>query len=173
MRKSIYLFAALIPFLVSSCASWRAGRTPELSISEGIPKTPPQRGWWYARFQMEWPENEDPRWHTDLILAHKVLSPVIAQHQEKIGLWRFHRRALRDQAGHQFAFIFYASPQVARQVFDQLNSDPFLEEMKAAGVLNKTITMTRPLLRSLTWKTPAIADGHSLSRDPGHTTSWV
>jgi hypothetical protein len=137
MKKRFYLFAALIPLLVSSCASWRAERTPEFNISEGIPKTPPQGGWWYARFQMEWPENEDPRWHTDLILAHKVLSPLIAQHQEKIALWRFHRRALRDQAGHQFTFIFYASPQVARQVFDQLNSDPFLEEMKAAGVLKQ------------------------------------
>jgi hypothetical protein len=79
---------------------------------------------------MEWPENEDPMWQTDLILAHKVLSPIITQHQETIGLWRFHRRALRDQAGHQFTFIFYASPQVARQVFNQVDADPFLEEMK-------------------------------------------
>ena len=138
MKKSIYLFAALIPFLVSSCASWRAGTTPESSVSEGIPKTPSQCGWWYARFQMEWSENEDPKWYTDLILAHKVLAPVIAQYQEKIELWRFHRRALRDQAGHQFAFIFYASPQIARQVFDQLNADPLLEEMRAGGVLKQT-----------------------------------
>lgn len=135
MRKSIYLFAAIIPFLVSSCASWRAGEPSEVSISEGILKTPSQCGWWYARFQMAWPENEDPRWHTDLILAHKVLAPIIAQHRDGIGLWRFHRRAARDQAGHQFSFIFYAPPQIARQVFDRLNSDPFLDEMKAGGVL--------------------------------------
>jgi hypothetical protein len=137
MRKSIYLFAALIPFLVSGCASWRGGSTPEFSISEGIPRTPSQCGWWYARFQLEWPDNEDPKWQTDLILAHMVLSPIIAQHQEAIGLWRFHRRALRDKAGHQFTFIFYASPQVARQVFNQVTSDPFLEEMKAGGILSQ------------------------------------
>lgn len=162
MKKSIYLFAALIPFLVSSCASWHAGRTPEFSISEGIPKTPPQCGWWYVRFQMEWPENEDPRWHTDLILAHKVLTPVIAQYKEAIGLWRFHRRALRDQAGHQFAFIFYSSPQIARQIFDQLNSDPFLEEMKAGGILiqahyDDTTFVARPHLEDTSdrrWSLP-------------------
>jgi len=135
MRKNIYLFAALIPFLISGCASWSAGRAPDFSNSEETVTTPPQSGWWYARFQMEWPENEDPMWQTDLFLAHKVLSPMIAQHQETIGLWRFHRRALRDQAGHQFTFIFYASPQVASQVFNQVNADPFLEEMKAGGIL--------------------------------------
>jgi hypothetical protein len=133
MKKSFYLFPALIPLLVSSCASWRAEGTPEFNIAEGIPKTSPQGGWWYARFHMEWPENEDPMRQTDLMLAHKVLSPIIAQHQETIGLWRFHRRALRDQAGHQFTLIFYASPQMARHVFDQVNSDPFLDEMKAPG----------------------------------------
>jgi hypothetical protein len=137
MKKSFYLFAVLIPFLISSCASWSAGRAPYFSSSEGTLTSPPQCGWWYARFQMEWPENEDPMWQTDLILAHNVLSPIIARHRRTIGLWRFHRRALRDQAGHQFTFIFYASPQVARQVFDQVKSDPFLDEMKAAGILKQ------------------------------------
>jgi hypothetical protein len=162
MRKSICLLAALIPFLVSSCASWRGGSTPEFSISEGTPRTPSQCGWWYACFQMEWPENEDPKWQTDLILAHKVLSPIIAQHQETIELWRFHRRALRDQAGHQFTFIFYASPQVARQVFNQVNSDPFLAEMKAGGILiqahfDDTTFVARPHLEDTSdrrWSLP-------------------
>ena len=162
MRKSIYLFAALIPLVVSSCASWRAGEPSEISISEGTPRTPPQSGWWYARFKMEWPENENPKWQADLVLAHKVLSPVIREHGGTIGLWRFHRRALRDQAGHQFAFIFYSSPQTARQVFARLNSDPFLEEMKIAGVLSQafyddTTSIARPRLEDTSdrrWSLP-------------------
>jgi len=72
-----------------------------------------------------------------LLLAHKVLSPVIAQHGEQIELWRFHRRAIRDHAGHQFSFIFYSSAQIAARVFDQVRSDPFLEEMRAGGILRR------------------------------------
>jgi hypothetical protein len=137
MRKSIYVFAALLPFFISGCASWSAWRTAPFNKTDGTVKTQLRCGWWYARFQVEWPENEDPKWHTDLILAHKVLSPVIAQYRETIELWRFHRRAVRDTAGHQFAFIFYASPQTAAQVFDQLKSAPFLEEMRAGGILQQ------------------------------------
>jgi hypothetical protein len=151
MRKNIYLLAVLIPFLISSCAHWSAGRSPEFGKSEGELFTPHQTGWWYVRFQMEWPEHEDPRWHTDLILAHKVLSPVIAQYKDRIGLWRFHRRAMRDHAGHQFSFLFYSSPQVAGQVFDQVKSDPFLQLMKANGILiqnhyDDTTSVARPRL---------------------------
>jgi hypothetical protein len=46
MKKSIYLFAMLIPFLISSCAYWSVGRTPEFGKSEGEVTTPHQTGWW-------------------------------------------------------------------------------------------------------------------------------
>ena len=55
-------------------------------------------GWWSARFRMFWPPEEEPLWHTDLLIAHKILAPVILQYQDRIGLWRFHRRATRDRA---------------------------------------------------------------------------
>ena len=162
MKKSINLFAALIPFLISSCAYWGAGKTPEFGAFEREVTTPSQTGWWYVRFQMEWPDNQDPRGHADLILAHKILLPVIAQYRQRIGLWRFHRRAMRDHAGHQFSFLFYSSPQVARQVFDQVESDPFRQRMKANGILlqnhyDDTTTVARPRLEDTSdrrWSLP-------------------
>ena len=90
-------------------------------------------GWWSARFRMYWPPEEEPFWHTDLLIAHKIVAPVFLQYKDRIYLWRFHRRATRDRAGHQFSFIFYASAQTAYQVFETLRSNALLSEMAYTG----------------------------------------
>jgi hypothetical protein len=89
-------------------------------------------GWWSARFRMYWPPEEEPFWHTDLLIAHKIVAPILLHFQDRIRLWRFHRRAARDGAGHQFSFIFYASAETAYQVFDTLRSNALLTEMAYA-----------------------------------------
>ena len=90
-------------------------------------------GWWSARFRMYWPPEEEPFWHTDLLIAHKIVAPVLLQYKDRIYLWRFHRRATRDRAGHQFSFIFYASAQTAYQVFETLRSNALSSEMAYTG----------------------------------------
>jgi hypothetical protein len=90
-------------------------------------------GWWSARFRMQWPQEEEPFWHTDLLIAHKIVAPVLLQYKDRIRLWRFHRRAARDGAGHQFSFIFYASAETAYQVFEMLRSNALLKEMAYTG----------------------------------------
>lgn len=93
------------------------------------------KGWWYARFRMKWPENQTPDWHVDLLLAHKIITPVLNRYMTNIDLWRFHRRAARDDEGHQFSITFYSSPETAQQVFKALKSDKLLKRMKRAGVI--------------------------------------
>ncbi len=96
-----------------------------------------QRGWWSARFRMKWPANERPSWHVDPFLAQRVVSPVLEQHEQAIGLWRFHRRALRDEKGHQFSFVFYASPSTAREIFRTIASNADLITFKKAGIIEE------------------------------------
>ena len=90
-------------------------------------------GWWSARFRMYWPPEEEPFWHTDLLIAHKIVAPVLLQYKDRIRIWRFHRRAVRDEAGHQFSFIFYASAETAYQVLDMLRANALLTEMAYSG----------------------------------------
>jgi hypothetical protein len=90
-------------------------------------------GWWAARFFMYWPPEEEPFWHTDLLIAHKIVAPVLLQYKDRIRLWRFHRRAARDEVGHRFSFIFYASAETAYQVLDLLRSNALLTEMAYTG----------------------------------------
>jgi len=107
-----------------------------------------QRGnyWWYARFQMEWKENQPPDFSKNLILAHEVLAPLLTRHSDEILLWRFHRRAARDAAGHQFSFIFYSTPEAARAIYADISSNPVVKELLKSGdlVAVKLDDTTRP-----------------------------
>ena len=136
LRKTSYrLVSAAIIFsmlVMAGCAT-----TIERKAVETIEPPPAEiassAGWWYARFRIYWPPEEEPFWHTDLLIAHKIVAPVFLQYKDRICLWRFHRRAIRDEAGHQFSFIFYASAETAYQVFDMLRSNALLTEMTYSG----------------------------------------
>jgi len=91
--------------------------------------------WWKCQFRMAWPNNE-PNWAVDLLLAHAVVSPVLSQHADNIPYWRFHRRAARDDVGHQFTFLFYSSPQIASSVFAAINKSEVLENTVKANLLD-------------------------------------
>jgi len=131
------------------CAS--SGVTPPSPVPEKVVGEASPVGWWYARFAINWPEGAEPSWYLDPLLAHQVIAPVLQHHREELKLWRFHRRAARDQAGHQFSFIFYAGPDAARRVFTALQADPLLGELKQRGLVLQSAcdepdTVTRPNL---------------------------
>jgi hypothetical protein len=115
--------------LVSGCVSTRAvGKPIQTNERKGC-------GWWLARIRVYWPEGEAPRWPMDLLLAHRVVAPILERHENVIPLWRFHRRAARDQWGHQFSFIFYSTSQTAKEVFHAMRTDQTLAELKTAGLV--------------------------------------
>lgn len=87
-------------------------------------------GWWYARFRMVWPQGIDPDWSMDPLIADRVVAPVLQRYRDSITLWRFHRRAVRDHAGHQFSFIFYASPTTAQKVYQAIERNTDLAQLK-------------------------------------------
>jgi hypothetical protein len=77
--------------------------------------------------------------HLDLLAAREIFAPLIAAHRGELPLWRFHRRAVRDNAGHRMRFLFYALPETAREINAALMADPLLAEMNAAGVLERVV----------------------------------
>ncbi len=98
-------------------------------------ETPAQNGWWYARYAILWPEGSEPYWYVDLFLAREAIAPVLEKYGSEIRLWRFHRRAARDKAGHQFSFIIYCRPEAALKIFQELSSQPLLKELQQMGFL--------------------------------------
>ena len=138
----------LLLVIVAGCSSLGQVQSPEIKPLK-TRELPSGYGWWFARFRMHWPPDTKPIWHMDLYLAHQVILPKLEQHKQDINLWRFHRRAARDGAGRQFSFIFFSSPQTARQIFNALQSDPLVAYLKTEGVLDQDVyddptQITRP-----------------------------
>ncbi len=136
LRYSVAVALAVgVLLLAGGCASVTPVAAPQPlgeSESDGPERS---KGWWYARFQMYWPEDAEPAWHLDAILAHRVVRPVLRQYRAGIDLWRFHRRAGRDSSGHQFSFIFYANPATADRIYRAVRSNPDLADMKSSGMI--------------------------------------
>jgi hypothetical protein len=123
----------LLMMIMAGCTTTAPAKLPGLTAPP--PEIAASEGWWSARFQLQWPEEQPVNWQWDLLIADKIIAPVLGQYKESIRLWRFHRRAARDPAGHQFSFIFYASAEKAAQIFGALRADALLAEMKSAGVV--------------------------------------
>lgn len=109
---------------------------PPETLSGSVVESP--HYWWYARFKMVWQEELDSLdFSSNLIIAHQIINPVLEKHHKDIKLWRFHRRAAKDPAGHQFSFIFYSTPENARKIFQQINSNPLSAQLINEKIIEK------------------------------------
>jgi hypothetical protein len=134
VREYSLALMASVTIAMAGCASVGPMALPHPKpLKEKVESS--ENGWWQARFSIKWPEDREPSWHMGLFIARDIVSPVLSQHKDNIRLWRFHRRAVRDEAGHQFSFIFYASPETAREIYHAIQSDTRLEAMKRAGLI--------------------------------------
>jgi hypothetical protein len=134
--RLISVLLILLMMVIAGCATMGPAKSPE-TIAPPPQEIALSNGWWFAKFRLHWPAEEKANWHLDLLIAHEIVAPALAQYKDEIRLWRFHRRAARDPAGHQFSFIFYASADTAYQVFNMLRSNELLSEMKSAGMIIK------------------------------------
>jgi hypothetical protein len=132
-------------------------------------------GWWYARFSIERPAGEPPRWYIDTLLGGEVIAPVFDRHFQDILIWRIHRRAGDDEYGHVFSFIFYSTAAGAQRIYADLEKNPVLHRLRQEGRVTKVsfddlATITRPRIEDTsdrrwtlsvqrTW--PALAMGAS------------
>ncbi len=131
------LLLVVIGFFMVACAS-----QPPAASNNGIMSTPQSADpgneniyWWYARFQMDWPDDDEPQFSKNLIIAHEVVSPLLDRYGKEITLWRFHRRAAHDSAGHQFSFIFYTTAETAKVIYDEINHSTVLDDLRESGNL--------------------------------------
>jgi len=152
---------AMIVILLGGCASLGPAVPPVKEIAKpelGVHNT----GWWKVSFQMRWPEDTEPCWHMDLFIAHAIVSPVVETYSKDIVLWRFHRRAARDQSGHQFSFIFYCSGEIAQEIQNSIIGSRNLEKMKTAGeivqdIYDDTGSVSKPRIEDMSdskWSPP-------------------
>lgn len=109
---------------------WPAGSLPQQSAE-------PTLAWHAMRFRLN--RDEQIQWQLDPMLAHQVWLPILEHTIDKPPLWRFHRRAGNDAAGHQFSVIFYASPVQAEHIFAQARSNPLVNRLIDSGHIKKIL----------------------------------
>jgi len=82
-------------------------------------------------------------------LANEVVAPILEEHTKDIPIWRFHRRAADDVAGHQFSFIYYASPRTAAVINRKLLENRLYSKLRKQGLVQQLfVDNTHRVLRS-------------------------
>jgi hypothetical protein len=76
------------------------------------------------------------------LAAHQILLPAISTHEERMLLWRVHRRAVRDESGHRLSLLFYASPQTAQAIYASIADAAILAELVDSGLVQQVQTKT-------------------------------
>ena len=122
--------------IINSCAKIPINKK-ETPVRYNRTEASQKMGWWRAAFKINWPNNSEPLWYVDLILAHKVIAPILDTYQDQIVLWRFHRRAARDSAGHQFSFIFYCSSDLAATIMSKIELNYLSHHLIQTGKITK------------------------------------
>lgn len=129
--------AALLP-LAGACA-------PDLSLRPPTQEPPSARvsfeeegnGWWEVYFQLAWNQAEQPSWHLDALIADQIIAPALVHSEERIFLWRFHRRAAPDENGHRFTFLFYADAETAESINEEVENSRLASELLESGIVKE------------------------------------
>ena len=103
------------------------GQTVALADNKSVA----EQRWWYARFKINGLSDgsKQPDWFLDALLADQVCEPILQVFNDKIVLWRFHRRAVPDQSGHQFSLIFYTDVDTASAIYQRIQQNDVLIEL--------------------------------------------
>ena len=139
-EKKSLVMVLLIGILIAGCS---VKKKPEHVLSpDHVPpgfKSMDNSYWWTCNFRIIWPDDSDINWGMDLLLAHAVVSPVLMRHTTNIPFWRFHRRAARDNSGHQFSFLFYSKPEIASLVLTEIAENKLLVDAYDANLIDRVL----------------------------------
>lgn len=141
-RAGIVVVAAL---LLAACATRVV--QPDLAgnglgVADG-----PARQWQSFCFRLPFDAAGRPVWATDLVLADRVVAPSLRAHAGDVPLWRFHRRAANDEAGHLFSVLLYTTPAVYAAIEHEISAAPSLATLRTAGRVAKVSFDCRPTQR--------------------------
>lgn len=132
------LISIIVVLGLCGCASLATvmQETPATAVAQPEPGSLPEgEGWWYARFHIDWPEDESARWYMGTLIGGEVIAPIFAEYYQDVFIWRVHRRASRDGYGHVFSFIFYSTPQGAQRIYSAIESNAVVRSLLESGKL--------------------------------------
>lgn len=146
----IALLAMLLT--LSACTRIVTVRAPANDLPPGsMTATGSEDGWWRIAIRMRWDPEQTPDWYLDALLADQVYAPALSDAGSAIRLWRFHRRAADDEAGHRFSLLAYTNAVSADILYRQIRAASVLQWLESDGRI-ASVTMSkvdRPERRSI------------------------
>jgi len=96
--------------------------------------------WWQIWFKIKQPPAEKGVAYpfNDLIIAHRILQPIINNYNQKLDSWHFHRRWKNDETGHLFNFFIKSEEMVKDTIFDEIEESKTLKILKDNGLVQET-----------------------------------
>ncbi len=129
------LALVLLGTISAACATVSPPPVVVVPYTAVLPEDLADRRWHVVRFRMAWAPDAAPQWFVDSLLAQEVVAPVLRRHGGNVSLWRFHRRARHDDAGHQFSFFFYAPSDPAIRISHAIEESLSLKRLQDAGIV--------------------------------------
>jgi len=132
-----HLAALLAPLflLLSACAGIVKSPQQAVLVEPSVIVDSSASYWWRYDVHLSWPEQQEPSWYMDMFLADQLFSPVLLEYSPKLPLWRFHRRAIRDNSGHRFALLFFSDAHLAKDIYQSIEQRyRFLESIGLHGI---------------------------------------
>ena len=124
-------------FSVIGCAQNQSQQTTVMDMNQVTRQSVADgKSWWYYRIKVNWPKDTPPNWAMGTLVAGEVFAPILERYRGEIELWRFHRRAGRDKAGHLFSFIIYSHAEAAQSIISDLENNQLLLELLEQGAID-------------------------------------
>lgn len=138
---------------LSACTRVVTVRAPANDLPPGsMTATGNEDGWWRIAIRMRWDPEQTPDWYLDALLADQVYAPALSDAGASVSLWRFHRRAADDEAGHRFSLLAYTNAVSADILYRQIRAASVLQWLESDGRI-ASVTMSkvdhRPERRSI------------------------
>jgi hypothetical protein len=93
--------------------------------------------WRTHQFRLERDAAGGVRLWLDLLLFDSVIRDCLSSHERELAQWRVHRRAANDDAGHEFAFLCYASEATHATMADLIASHAAVALLRETGTLRE------------------------------------
>ena len=93
--------------------------------------------WYNFHFRINWPSNENPKWWLDIYIVDSLFREILSIHREELDLWRFHRRAAKDNSGHQLTLLCYVEKDNFKLINHTIQNSRVLRILKNNGDLKE------------------------------------
>ena len=166
--RSLTLILLALLSLQSACTRVVTVQTPaDMPPAGSLATTGESDAWWSIDFTLDWVPDQEPDWYLDALLADQICAPALVDLGPQISLWRFHRRAADDKAGHRFSLLVYTDPLTAEALYTRMRDQSLLQWLETDGRLDAVSfsRMQRP-------DVPPIAVSSDAGWPPEIQASW-